>query len=86
MIDPLKGFEELANWVDWAWQYIQVTHGPRWDEGKQLLTEARASMTQALRDEFVAGASDGWTTRMYSEKPWNENKGKLEVEAARRNP
>jgi len=34
--DCCSKLAQVASWVEWAWQYIQVIHGPRWEEGREL--------------------------------------------------
>ena len=31
---------ELRDWISWAWQYIEIKHGPRWQEGRELVVRA----------------------------------------------
>jgi hypothetical protein len=85
MTDPLQAFEELAKHVeqkDAGVDDLRVMAA----ELRTILLSARLSLKQMQREAYMAGTSDGWTTRMYSEKPWDENRLKFEAEAARRNP
>ncbi len=79
MIDPLEGFETLATRLSKGALQLDPD---RWCkqmaiEIQGIIASARASMTQALRDEFVAG--------------WQYNPTQCdclwaETEARRRNP
>jgi hypothetical protein len=84
MIDPLKGFEELAK----EWESVEPPHAADYvfvcnahaRRLRELLAAARAEIKQQKRDEFVAGAKQGMLAHAAGERPdWK-------AEAARRNP
>jgi hypothetical protein len=48
--------ERRVGWIDWAWQYIQAVHGPRWEEGRDISALAAV--------EGDAGKEEGESVRV----------------------
>jgi len=51
---------ELAEWVDWAWQYVQVLNGPefRWQQGQELIAKLKSWLTAAQEKQEPGGAGE----------------------------